>query len=120
MDISKVILSGEVVSDPQKITGNNGNEFGKLSLRVNDRYDSPDKVTFYNILVSSFKLKDIENITKGARIMISGKLRADMPKDNKNNLSVSLDTIDLIAPAKIKTNITTTNEELKFEDEIPF
>ena len=72
-----VILSGNLVKNPEGGTTSNGKTFAKFDLAVNDYYGGKDNVTF--VKVSAWGANaDFVNmyVTKGDNVVVSGKLKA--------------------------------------------
>lgn len=82
MSVNKVILLGNVGSDPRMHFPDKDNAFAFLSLATNERIGNAERTEWHNLVFMGEQARTAEKyIRKGTRLYVEGKLRTRQYQD---------------------------------------
>lgn len=124
MSVNKVILLGNVGSDPE-IRESNGGKFATFRLATTDRAYTkkdgtqvPERTEWHSIIVNGALVTTIERyVRKGTKLYIEGKLRTRKytARDNteRSVTEIYLDQMELLGgkPAESNPNVPFANQQ---------
>ena len=85
MSVNKVILIGNVGSDPKMQYADKDTVFARLSLATNERIGTVDRTEWHNLVMAGRLAEQAERfIRKGTRLYAEGRLRTRTYNDKFN------------------------------------
>ena len=110
MSINRVIISGNLTRDPDLRSTQSGMSVLGIGVAVNDRRKNPvsgeweDYPNFVDCIMFGARAAAVaEHLTKGAKVVIEGKLRwSQWERDGqrRSKLEVVIDDIEFLSPRK--------------------
>lgn len=101
MAVNKVILLGNVGSDPKMQYPDKDNAYARFPLATNERLGTVERTEWHNIVMSGRLSEQAERyIRKGTRLYLEGKLRTRTYNDKYNIVhyitEVYVDTFEIL------------------------
>jgi single-strand DNA-binding protein len=87
-----ITVNGNLTDNPKRMATNDGKEFASFSVAVNDRVGGQKVATYYRCSAwGSLGTAIMNNLMKGDKVSVNGKLRVGTYTDQHGATRVSLD-----------------------------